>query len=153
MISGRQYVQRLIVQGWFAPQNSYTKLFPKSSLKWHFQALIILNLSCSQTICRKIDMIYEVCHEKTDLKVFVIVIPKEGLARMATPILLLVWHQLFRIWLCWHLRLYSQKVSVVPTTWYGMTTTKTCFLVMCIIFITIVGHNPYKEFVGNFRGK
>ena len=29
-------------------------------------------------------------HEKTDLKVFVVVIPKEGWARVATPILLLV---------------------------------------------------------------
>ena len=33
---------------------------------------------------------YEVCHEKTDLKVFVVVKPKEGWARVATPILLLV---------------------------------------------------------------
>ncbi len=32
----------------------------------------------------------EVCHEKTDLKVFVIVIRKEGWARVAAPILLLV---------------------------------------------------------------
>ncbi len=29
-------------------------------------------------------------HEKTDLKVFVVVIPKEGWARVAAPILLLV---------------------------------------------------------------
>ncbi len=34
-------------------------------------------------------------HEKTDIKVFVVVIPKEGWARMAAPILLLVWHRLF----------------------------------------------------------
>ncbi len=33
---------------------------------------------------------FDVCHEKTDLKVFVVVIPKEGWARMAAPILLLV---------------------------------------------------------------
>ncbi len=33
---------------------------------------------------------YEACHEKTDLKVFVVVIPKEGWARVAAPILLLV---------------------------------------------------------------
>ncbi len=32
----------------------------------------------------------DVCHERTDLKVFVVVIPKEGWARMAAPILLLV---------------------------------------------------------------
>ncbi len=31
--------------------------------------------------------IYSVCHEKTDLKVFVVVIPKEGWARVATPVL------------------------------------------------------------------
>ncbi len=30
------------------------------------------------------------CHEKTDLQVFVVVIPKEGWARVAAPILLLV---------------------------------------------------------------
>ncbi len=32
--------------------------------------------------------------EKTDLKVFVVVIPKKGWARMAAPILLWVWHRL-----------------------------------------------------------
>ncbi len=37
-------------------------------------------------------------HEKTDPKVFVVVILKEGWARMAAPILLLVRHRLFRIW-------------------------------------------------------
>ena len=37
---------------------------------------------------------YLVCHEKTDLKVFVVVIPKEGWAHVAMPILLLVWHRL-----------------------------------------------------------
>ncbi len=56
----------------------------------------------------------DACHEKTQLKVFVIVIPKEGWARMATLNLLLVWHRLFRIWLCWHHRLYSWKVGVIP---------------------------------------
>ena len=34
--------------------------------------------------------VIEVCHEKTNLKVFVVVILKEGWARMAAPILLLV---------------------------------------------------------------
>ena len=37
-----------------------------------------------------LDYWIEVCHEETDLKVFVIVIPKEGWARMAALILLLV---------------------------------------------------------------
>ena len=32
----------------------------------------------------------DMCHEKTDLKVFVVVIVKEGWARVAAPILLLV---------------------------------------------------------------
>ena len=35
------------------------------------------------------DEINDECHEKTDLKVFVVVIPKEGWARVAAPILLL----------------------------------------------------------------
>ncbi len=35
-------------------------------------------------------MTKDACHEKTDLKVFVVVIPKEGWARVAAPILLLV---------------------------------------------------------------
>ena len=32
---------------------------------------------------------YEACHEKTDLKVFVVVIPEEAWACVAVPILLL----------------------------------------------------------------
>ena len=39
------------------------------------------------------DFSNDVRHEKTDLKVFVI--PKEGWARIAAPILLFAWHQLF----------------------------------------------------------
>ena len=35
----------------------------------------------------------DACHEKTDLKAFVVFIPKEGWARMAAPILLLVRHR------------------------------------------------------------
>ncbi len=38
---------------------------------------------------------------------------KKALRSMAAPILILVWHQLFRIWLCWHHRLHSQKVGVI----------------------------------------
>ena len=38
---------------------------------------------------------YDVHHEKMDLEVFVVVIPKEGWVRPRPPILLLVWHQLF----------------------------------------------------------
>ncbi len=32
-----------------------------------------------------VNYMYDVCHEKTDLKVFVIVIPKEGWARVTVP--------------------------------------------------------------------
>ncbi len=35
---------------------------------------------------------YDTRHEKTDLKVFVVVIPKEGWASVAAPIILLVRH-------------------------------------------------------------
>ncbi len=55
------------------------------------------------------------CHEKTELKVFVVVIPKEGWARMAH----------FRIWVFWLHRLYSLKVGVIPVSYRGMTTMKT----------------------------
>ncbi len=55
----------------------------------------------------------EMRHEKTDLKVFVVVIPNEGWARMAAPILLLVWHRLFRIWVFWLHRSYSLIVGVI----------------------------------------
>ncbi len=34
--------------------------------------------------------------------------------KKAAPILLLVWHRLFRIWLCCHHRLYSREVGVIP---------------------------------------
>ncbi len=34
-------------------------------------------------------LLCDVCHEKTDLKVFVVVIPKEGLAQPANPSLLM----------------------------------------------------------------
>ncbi len=67
-------------------------------------------------------------HEKTDPKAFVFVIPKEEWARVAAPILLLVWHRLFRIWVFWLHRSYSLKVSVMPKeprpSSFGMTTTK-----------------------------
>ncbi len=68
-------------------------------------------------------------HEKTDLKVFVVVISKEGWARVAAPILLLVWHWLFRIWLCWHHRLHSWKVGVMPKEGWHDKDLKVCFLV------------------------
>ncbi len=47
------------------------------------QCYVLTAKTCSSTI-------YEARHEKTDLKVFVVVIPKEGWAHMAAPILLLV---------------------------------------------------------------
>ena len=39
----------------------------------------------------------EMCHGKTELKVFVVVIPKEGLTGRAPSIFLLLWHQLQNI--------------------------------------------------------
>ena len=41
-----------------------------------------------------LDFKSEICHEETDLKVFVVVIQKEGWASVAMPILLLVCHRL-----------------------------------------------------------
>ncbi len=79
-------------------------------------------------------------------KVFVIVIPKEGWARVAASILLWVWQQLFRIWVFWLRRSYSLKVGVIPKEgwapwpcpsffWYvndkGLTV---CFLVTRVIY-------------------
>ena len=37
-----------------------------------------------------LNITYDAPHEKTDLKIFFVVIPKEGWAGMTTPILLLV---------------------------------------------------------------
>ncbi len=54
------------------------------------------------------------CHEKTDLKVFVVVIPKEGWARVARPILLLVWHRLLENMIYEVKRLKFWKVGVIP---------------------------------------
>ena len=75
-------------------------------------------LSLSQTCHRKwfmkLEKTYDMHHKKTDLKGFGVVIPIEGWAHVAAPILLLVWHWIFRMWLCWDHRLYSQKVGVMP---------------------------------------
>ena len=48
-------------------------------IDWHY------NILCG--VCN--EQIDDTRHEKTDLKVFVLVIPKEGWVRMAAPILLL----------------------------------------------------------------
>ncbi len=56
----------------------------------------------------------DVCHKKTDLKVFVVVIPKEGWARMAVPTLLLAWHRLFKNIIYDVSRVKIWKVSVIP---------------------------------------
>ena len=85
-----------------------------------------------------IDCTCDARHKKTDLKVFVV------------PIFLLVWHRLVslpkcyprRFWLCWHDRLYSQKVCVIPKEgwtrpslfWYDNNKDlKVCFLVMQVM--------------------
>ncbi len=68
-------------------------------------------------------------HEKTDFKVFVVVIPKEGWASVAVPILLLTWHRLFENIIYDVSRVKFRKVGVIPKEgWarpFGMTTTKT----------------------------
>ncbi len=65
--------------------------------------------------------------------------------------LLLVWHQLFRIWLCWHHRLlvYSHKVGVMPKEgwthhsrpsffWFDNDKDlKVCFLVTRVICVCL----------------
>ncbi len=59
---------------------------------------MVKNVEIHSTGTRQIDYVgrhegglyYDACHEKTDLKVFVVVMPKEGWARVAVPILLLV---------------------------------------------------------------
>ncbi len=56
-------------------------LFTESTDIQHAAPTPYLTLTHGQTDAR---------HEKTDLKVFVVVIPKEGWASLATPILLLV---------------------------------------------------------------
>ncbi len=77
---------------------------------------------------------YEAPHEKTDLKIFVIVIPKERLAGKAPPILLLVWHRL----LIYNLQpsqiiFYSRCSQIIfyspchTKRRIGLTTTKVCF--------------------------
>ena len=71
---------------------------------------------------------YDARHEKTDLKVFVVVIPKEGWARVAAPILLLVWHRLWENIVYDGSRVKFWKVGVMrmrthPS--FGMKTTKT----------------------------
>ena len=72
---------------------------------------------------------YDVRREKTYPNVFVVVIPKEGWAWPHVPILLLVWHRLFRIWVFWLHRSCSVKVGVIPKEGWArlsfcMTTTK-----------------------------
>ena len=60
----------------------------------------------------KTAILLEVCHEKMCFKIFVVVIPKEGLAGGAPPILLWVWRD-YKIVFCSLHRLYS-VVVVIP---------------------------------------
>ncbi len=60
------------------------KFVSKYALSEHLQSHYSQSFSL-----KKVDT-FDARHEKTDLKVFVVVIPKEGLACVATPILLLV---------------------------------------------------------------
>ena len=47
-------------------------------------------ISSRQLLAAFLAMSFDACHEKTDLKVFVLVIPKEGWVHVAVPVLLLV---------------------------------------------------------------
>ncbi len=67
---------------------------------------------------------------QTDLKVFVVVIPKEGWARVAAPILLLAWHRLFKNIIYDVRRVKIWKVGVIPK---GGWARPICFLVTHII--------------------
>ncbi len=42
----------------------------------------------------QVAIMYDARHKKTDLKAYVVVIPKEGWERVAVYILLLIWHRL-----------------------------------------------------------
>ncbi len=66
---------------------------------------------------------HEARHEKTDLKVFVVVMPKQGWAHVPAPILLLAWHRLFENITYDVSRVKFWKVGVIPKD--GWTTTKT----------------------------
>ncbi len=99
---------------WFFLVCNQCHLFNYGKEEMFTSALLRDNSPAERHAFNMFHSIHEVCHEKTDLKVFVVVIPKEGWARVAAPILLLVWDRLFRFWLCWHHRLYSLKVGVIP---------------------------------------
>ena len=72
----------------------------------------------------------DVRQEKRDLKVFVVVMPKEGWARMATvaaPILLLAWHPTFQecnVW-CQQSQILKSRCHTKRRMDAAMTTTKT----------------------------
>ena len=63
---------------------------------------------------RTVDGPYDVRQEKTDLKVFIVVIPKEGWACVAASILLLVWHRFFENIIYDVSRVKLWKVGVIP---------------------------------------
>ena len=68
--------------------------------------------------CNRIDILTsnDAHHEKTDLEVFVVVIPKEGWARVAAPILLLVWHQLFKN-MIYEVEIYMDYILEKSESW------------------------------------
>ncbi len=53
---------------------------------WHHSTLLIPSLDLESLVSKKLYHI-DARHEKTDLKVFVVVIPKEGWVHVAAPIL------------------------------------------------------------------
>ncbi len=109
---------------------SYHHLF-SVSCSWHQTQVDGIKTFSKITTCEQTKhkhnvialRLFDTCHEKTYLKVFVVVIPKEGWVYVA-------WHRLSRIWLCWHHRLYCRKVGVIPKE--GWAWPVFCFLVTCI---------------------
>ncbi len=69
---------------WEAANTTYSTITGNQIQNNFLKPLVCAECNNQQTA------IFDVHHEKTDLKVFVVVIPKEGWARVAAPILLLV---------------------------------------------------------------
>ncbi len=82
-------------------------------------------------------MEYDVHHEKTDLKVFVVFIPKEGWACM---------DGLFRIWLRWHHRSYSRKFGVMPKEGWAQP----CAPILLVFQVTKLENHLVKRFTNAY---
>ncbi len=79
--------------------------FSRAELVKNKSNVITISAHFLKLLAFALKRLFDACHKKTDLKVFVIVKPKEAWAR--------IWHRLFRIWVFWLRRLYSLKVGVI----------------------------------------